>query len=91
VSTVKYPTFKTLGLRSTSTFTKAIGAALFMGFVLVLQERILYYVLPAIFTVYLLYGFVRPRISRQVRREIEEEEEEEEEAGSDPKGGSHPR
>jgi CDP-diacylglycerol--serine O-phosphatidyltransferase len=88
VSTVKYPTFKTLGLRSTSTFTKAIGAALFMGFVLVLQERILYYVLPAIFTVYLLYGFVRPRISRQVRREIEEEDEEEDGPGAT--GGSLP-
>ena len=29
VSTVRYPSFKSLGLRSTSTFTKAIGAALF--------------------------------------------------------------
>ena len=31
VSTVKYPSFKSLGLRSTSTFTKAIFAALFLG------------------------------------------------------------
>ncbi len=85
VSTVKYPTFKSLGLRSTSTFAKAIGAALFLGFVLVLQERILFYVLPALFTIYLLYGFVRPRISRRVRREIEEEEDEDE--GLD---GTHP-
>jgi CDP-diacylglycerol---serine O-phosphatidyltransferase len=75
VSTVKYPTFKTLGLRSTSTFAKAICAALFLGLILVLQERILYYVLPAFFTLYLVYGFIRPRISRQIRREIEEEDE----------------
>jgi hypothetical protein len=27
------------------------------------------------FTLYLLYGFIRPRISRKVRHEIEEEEE----------------
>jgi len=77
VSTVKYPSFKSLGLRSTSTFTKAIAAALFLGFILVLREKILFYVLPAFFTLYLVYGFVRPRISRRVRQEIEEEDEEE--------------
>jgi CDP-diacylglycerol--serine O-phosphatidyltransferase len=76
VSTVKYPTFKSLGLRSTSTFIKAIVAALFIGLILVLQEKILYYVLPAFFTAYLIYGFVRPRISRRIRHEIEEEDEE---------------
>jgi CDP-diacylglycerol--serine O-phosphatidyltransferase len=74
VSTVKYPTFKTLGLRSTSTFSKAILAALFLGLMLLLREY-LYYVLPAFFTLYLIYGFVRPRISRRMRREIEEEDE----------------
>lgn len=79
VSTVRYPSFKSLGLRSTSTFFKAILAALFLGFILVLREKILYYVLPAFFTLYLVYGFVRPRISRQMRREIEEEDDDEEE------------
>src|SRR6516225_12272382 len=74
VSTVKYPTFKTLGLRSSSTFVKAIIAALVLGFLLLLRE-FLYYVLPAFFTLYLVYGFIRPRISRQMRREIEEEDE----------------
>ena len=61
VSTVRYPSFKSLGLRSTSTFMKAIGAALFLGCLLVLRERVLYYVLPAFFTLYLVYGFVRPQ------------------------------
>jgi CDP-diacylglycerol---serine O-phosphatidyltransferase len=79
VSTVRYPSFKSLGLRSTSTFTKAILAALFLGALLVLRERILFYVLPAFFTLYLIYGFIRPRISRKVRREIEEADEEGEE------------
>ena len=41
-----------------------------------LREKILYYVLPAFFTLYLIYGFVRPRISRKIRYEIEEEEDE---------------
>jgi CDP-diacylglycerol---serine O-phosphatidyltransferase len=75
VSTVKYPTFKSLGLRSTSTFSKAILAALFLGLILVFREKILYYVLPAFFTLYLIYGFIRPRISKRVRYEIEEEED----------------
>jgi len=80
VSTVRYPSFKSLGLRSKSTFTKAIGAALFLGCLLVLRERVLYYVLPAFFTLYLVYGFVRPSLSRAWRQEIEEEDEDEPEA-----------
>jgi CDP-diacylglycerol--serine O-phosphatidyltransferase len=75
VSTVRYPSFKSLGLRSTSTFAKAILAALCIGVLVVLRNVILIYVLPAFFTLYLVYGFIRPRISRQVRREIEEEDE----------------
>jgi CDP-diacylglycerol---serine O-phosphatidyltransferase len=80
VSTVRYPSFKTLGLRSTSTFSKAILAAAVLGSLLILREKILYYVLPLFFTAYLVYGFVRPRISRKMRHEIEEDDEEEEEA-----------
>lgn len=79
VSTVRYPSFKSLGLRSKSTFSKAIGAALFIGCILILREKILYYVLPAFFTLYLIYGFVRPRISRAMRREIEEDDDDESE------------
>src|SRR5438132_177074 len=41
VSTVKYPTFKSLGLRSTSTFTKAIIAALFLSSIVILHKIIL--------------------------------------------------
>jgi CDP-diacylglycerol---serine O-phosphatidyltransferase len=78
VSTVRYPSFKSLGLRSTNTFTKAIGVAIFIGALFILQERILYYVLPAFFTAYLVYGFVRPSLSRAWRREIEEEDDEHE-------------
>jgi CDP-diacylglycerol--serine O-phosphatidyltransferase len=76
VSTVKYPSFKALGLRSTITFQKIIIAALIFGFVFVWQS-LLYYVLPTIFTAYLVYGFIRPRISHKVRYELEEEEDEE--------------
>jgi CDP-diacylglycerol--serine O-phosphatidyltransferase len=75
VSTVKYPSFKSLGLRSTSTYWKMIGAAIFIGALMILRERILYYVLPVFFTAYLVYGFVRPSLSRAWRREIEEDDE----------------
>jgi CDP-diacylglycerol--serine O-phosphatidyltransferase len=81
VSTVKYPSFKSLGLRSSSTFLKAIGAALILGLIVVLRKWILFYVLPSFFTLYLVYGFIRPRISRKVRYEIEEEEEDAPESG----------
>jgi CDP-diacylglycerol--serine O-phosphatidyltransferase len=76
VSEVRYPSFKSLGLRSTTTFLKVIIAALFMGSLFILREKILYYVLPLFFTTYLVYGFVRPRLSRAWRREIEEDDDE---------------
>jgi len=76
VSTVRYPSFKSLGLRSTTTFLKIIAGALFVGCILTMREKILYYVLPAFFTAYLVYGFVRPSLSRTWRREIEEEDDE---------------
>ena len=77
VSTVKYPTFKKLDLKATSTFAKTMMAALLVGSVVILQERILYIVLPFVFTAFLLYGFIRPRISRKMRHEIEDDEDDE--------------
>jgi CDP-diacylglycerol---serine O-phosphatidyltransferase len=76
VSNVKYPSFKTLDLRATRTFTKTLVAILFLGSILILREKILVFVLPVFFTAYLIYGFIRPRISRKIRHEIEEEDEE---------------
>jgi len=75
VSEVKYPSFKSLGLRSSTTFLKVVIAAVFLGSLVILREKILYYVLPLFFTGYLLYGFIRPHISRAWRREIEEDED----------------
>ena len=84
VSEVKYPTFKKLDLRATRPFTKLVIAVLFIGLLLVLRNKVLPVLLPVPFTAYLVYGFVRPRISRQIRHEIEEEDEEDasEELGS---------
>jgi CDP-diacylglycerol--serine O-phosphatidyltransferase len=77
VSQVRYPSFKSLNLRATRTFTRTLVGILFVGCVLVLQEKILVFILPLFFTAYLVYGFVRPHISRAMRREIEDEDEDE--------------
>ena len=76
VSKVKYPSFKSLDLRATRTFPKMLTAILLLGAVLVSKGKILIFILPLFFTAYLIYGFVRPRISGRIRHEIEEEEEE---------------
>ena len=78
VSNVKYPSFKTLDLRATRTFTKTLVAILFLGSIMIFREKLLVFVLPVFFTAYLVYGFIRPHISRRMRREIEDEEEDEE-------------
>ncbi len=75
VSEVKYPTFKGLDLKATRTFTKTLLGILFIGAIFIFQEKIIIIVLPVFFTSYLLYGFIRPHISRKMRQEIEEEEE----------------
>lgn len=80
VSEVKYPTFKKLDLRATRTFTKTLVAVLCLGAVVILREKILTFVLPVFFTSYLVYGFIRPRISRRMRKEIEDEDDDDEPA-----------
>jgi CDP-diacylglycerol--serine O-phosphatidyltransferase len=75
VSEVKYPTFKSLNLRARRKFTKLVFGVLFIGLILVLREKILYFVLPILFVGYLLYGFIRPLLPHHTREEIEEEDE----------------
>ncbi len=77
VSEVKYPTFKKLDLRATRTFYKLLFALLLVGSVIVLRDKIIYWVLPLFFTVYLLYGFIRPWVSRRMRKEIEDDDDDE--------------
>ena len=76
VSEVKYPSFKTLDLRARRSFTKTVVTVHLHRLPdYPVGKCILPFVLPLIFTAYLLYGFVRPRISRKVREDIEEETE----------------
>ncbi|MBM3876059.1 MAG: CDP-diacylglycerol--serine O-phosphatidyltransferase [Verrucomicrobia bacterium] len=77
VSQVKYPTFKKLDWRAQRPFVKMVIIAVVIGFVVILREKILPPVLPLVFTAYLVYGFIRPRISKQMIRDIEDNDEEE--------------
>jgi CDP-diacylglycerol--serine O-phosphatidyltransferase len=72
-SKFEYPSFKGFNWRTQFSLPK------FMGAVALLWLNIFYYTwMPAVmFISYLLYGFLRPFISRAWRREIEEDEEDE--------------
>ena len=67
----RYPSFKALNLRSTRSLPK------FIAIVAVLIFSALHYQwMPAvIFIAYLLYGFLRPFLSRRMKEEIEDEVE----------------
>jgi len=78
VSEVRYPSFKKLDMRKTKPFTKLVVAALLLGLLLIGREHILPVAFPLLFTFYFIYGFIRPRLSRKVRQEIEDDEDEDE-------------
>jgi len=73
VSEVKYPSFKKLDFRSRRPFAKFAFAVVAVVCFVFLWKYLVPIVLPLIFTSYLIYGFVRPRLSRKLRREIEED------------------
>jgi CDP-diacylglycerol--serine O-phosphatidyltransferase len=77
VSEVKYPTFKKINWRTQKPFMKMVVIIIAVGLLVILWEKILPIVLPLSFTAYLVYGFIRPRISRRFIHEIEDEDEEE--------------
>ncbi len=79
VSEVKYPSFKSLDWRAKRTFPKMVAIILAAAFLFIARRQILPVVLPVMFTTYLVYGFVRPRLSRKLVHEIEDEDDDEEE------------
>lgn len=78
VSEVRYPSFKSLDWRAKRTFARMVIIVLAIGFFLILWQTVLPYVLPFVFTVYLLYGFIRPHIPGKMRRDIEDEDSDDE-------------
>jgi CDP-diacylglycerol---serine O-phosphatidyltransferase len=81
VSEVRYPAFKKINWRTQRPFHRMVAIILIIAFVVILRDKIMPIVLPLVFTMYLLYGFIRPRISKQMRRDLEDEEDED--AGTD--------
>ncbi|MBU6402464.1 MAG: CDP-diacylglycerol--serine O-phosphatidyltransferase, partial [Verrucomicrobia bacterium] len=83
VSEVKYPAFKTIDWRTRRPFTKMVMIVLVTGCFVIMWDNILQPILPLLFSLYLAYGFIRPKISHRVRREIEQEDEDEEAGGAE--------
>jgi CDP-diacylglycerol--serine O-phosphatidyltransferase len=76
VSNVHYPTFKYIDW-TLSRSVAAFAMAAVVGLLLVSYFEV---TLAALFVAYMLYGLVRPWVSKRWRREIESEEEDEDEA-----------
>lgn len=72
-SRVRYPSFKAIDWRTKRSLPRFIGTFLVVALVVVYAR----WMLAFLFIGYLLYGFLRPRLSNRLRREIEEESEEE--------------
>jgi CDP-diacylglycerol--serine O-phosphatidyltransferase len=73
-SSFKYPSFKNINWRTTRSVPK------FIAILMAISLTVMYYHwMPAVlFITYLLYGFLRPFLSRQIKEGIEEEIEDEE-------------
>ncbi len=72
VSKVPYPSFKGLSWRTKRTIPWFITAIFMVALTVILPK-----IMPAVFFLgYLFYGFIRPWVSRQWRREIEDDPDE---------------
>jgi CDP-diacylglycerol--serine O-phosphatidyltransferase len=72
-SRVKYPSFKSLNWRTQRSLPAFLGLIILLAF-----TAMNYYWMPAVlFVGFLIYGFVRPFISKAIRKEIEVEPQDE--------------
>lgn len=81
-SKFKYPSFKGISWRTTRSMPKFLAIIFAIGLTVVYYEWMPF----LIFVLYLLYGFLRPFLSRKMKREIEEvlEDDDEEEPEPEP-------
>ena len=84
VSEVRYPSFKSLDFRAKRSFLKMVIIVVALGFFVILWDKVVPVAAPAVFTIYLLYGFVRPWIPRRAQYAIEEEDDDEDLAPPSP-------
>ncbi len=75
ISDVRYPSFKKVGLRTKGT----VGAILIAVLILYVTVQFRYIMPVVLFSIYLIYGLVRPWISQKMRKEIEVESDPDEE------------
>jgi CDP-diacylglycerol--serine O-phosphatidyltransferase len=79
-SKFKYPSFKGISWRTTRSLPKFLLILLAIGLTAVFYEWMPF----LIFVSYLLYGFLRPFLSRKMKKEIEEVLEDEDEPDTEP-------
>ncbi len=70
LSNVRYPSFKKIDWRTKGSLWSVVLGAMF--FMLLLNEQTRWYTPTLIFTLYLLYGLVRPFLSKRMQRKLEE-------------------
>jgi CDP-diacylglycerol--serine O-phosphatidyltransferase len=72
-SRVRYPSFKAVNWRTQRSLPAFIGLIVLLGF-----SALNYQWMPAVlFVAFLLYGFIRPFVSKALRREIEDDDDDE--------------
>ena len=76
VSTIKYPTFKKIDWKLRESLAAFVGGLVVLFFGVQWPEV----TLSLLFVCYMIYGMVRPWVSKRLRREIEIEEEDDEES-----------
>jgi CDP-diacylglycerol--serine O-phosphatidyltransferase len=69
ISDIRYPSFKKVGWRTRGT----LGAIIIAVLVIYITVQFRYIMPVVLFSMYLLYGMIRPWISQKVRKEIEVE------------------
>ncbi len=80
ISDVRYPSFKKVDWRTRGT----LGAIVVAVVILIATVQFRYIMPVVLFSIFLLYGLVRPWISQRLRKEIEVETEAEEDPAADP-------
>lgn len=71
ISNIRYPSFKKVGWRTRGT----LGAIILTVLLLYVTVQFRYVMPVVLFSIYLLYGMIRPWISQKMRKEIEVESE----------------
>jgi CDP-diacylglycerol---serine O-phosphatidyltransferase len=80
ISDIRYPSFKKVGLK-----TRGNLGAIVIAIVILFAIVRFHYVMPVIlFSLFLLYGFIRPWVSQKLRKEIEVETDDEQQAIQEP-------